>query len=170
VDPNYDISYVNGTLSVVAAGSLQITTTSLPPAALETKYGFTLQATGGVAPYKWKVASGRLPKGLKLTSAGGLGGFPSKKATPGTFNITVQVQDHTSKKQGGKQTATQSLTLTLTSASTGTTKASPKSVASTKASPTSVASAKSPPKSVASAKSAPKSVASTKSPPKSVRP
>jgi hypothetical protein len=128
VDANYDISYVNGTLSVVAPGGLQITTTSIPAATLDGKYGYPLQATGGVAPYKWKVASGRLPKGLKLTSAGGLGGFPSKKDTPGTFTITVQVTDHRSKKQGGKETATQSLTLTLNPAVVDGAKSSPKSV------------------------------------------
>ena len=82
-----------------------------------------------MAPYKWKVASRRLPKGLKLTSAGGLGGFPSKKDTPGTFTITVQVTDHRSKKQGGKETATQSpLTLTLNPAVVDGAKSSPKSV------------------------------------------
>jgi len=117
VDSNYDISYVTGTVSVVASGGFQITTTSLPPATLSTRYGFQLQATGGVPPYKWKVANGRLPKGVKLTSHGTLHGFANSRTDdPGTFNITVEAQDHRSKKQGGKQTAIQSLTFTLTSA------------------------------------------------------
>jgi len=150
VDPNYDISYVNGTVSVVAVGGLQITTTSLPPAVLNAKYGFQLQATGGVLPYKWKVANGRLPKGIKLTSHGTLHGFANGKTdAPGSFNITVEVQDHRSKKQGGKETAIQSLTFTLTSTTADSAKSSSTSGASTKSSS---------PKSGASAKSSPKSV------------
>jgi hypothetical protein len=61
-------------------------------------YDAQLPATGGKAPYKWKLVSGKLPKGLKLSSGGELSGRSAKKATPGLYSFTVQATDSTKKK------------------------------------------------------------------------
>jgi hypothetical protein len=68
-----------------------ITTTSLPDARRNKSYSRTLQATGGVAPYTWSLASGALPPGLSLNpSTGVISGTPT---TRGTWNFTARVQD-----------------------------------------------------------------------------
>ena len=63
-------------------------TATLPGATLGTAYpATTLTATGGIAPYTFSVASGALPPGLSLSSAGALSGTP---ATGGTFVFTIR--------------------------------------------------------------------------------
>jgi hypothetical protein len=52
----------------------------------------SLTATGGTGPYVWTVASGTLPNGLTLTTAGTLSGTPTK---PDTFPIILNVTDST---------------------------------------------------------------------------
>jgi hypothetical protein len=77
------------TLSV--AGTLSITSTSLPASATQSPYSQTLTANGGTAPYAWSVTSGALPDGLTLeTPTGVLAGTPT---AAGTFNFTVTVTD-----------------------------------------------------------------------------
>ncbi|MGI5861592.1 MAG: Ig domain-containing protein [Myxococcales bacterium] len=73
-----------------AGGPLTITTTALPPAEHGLEYQFTLQATGGVAPYAWQVIDGALPVGLALGAMGQLVGAPEEI---GTFPMTVRVLD-----------------------------------------------------------------------------
>lgn len=72
------------------ATALSVTTTSLPAAVEGVAYSATLTAQGGTSPYSWKVASGQMPAGLTLSSAGVIGGIPS---VSGDFNITVEVTD-----------------------------------------------------------------------------
>jgi Putative Ig domain len=68
-----------------------ITTTSLPNAKRNVSYSQTVQATGGVTPYAWSLASGALPAGLTLNgSTGIISGTPTRK---GTFNFVVRVRD-----------------------------------------------------------------------------
>lgn len=50
----------------------------------------SFSATGGVAPYKWSVASGALPGGLTLGSDGSVSGSPT---AGGTFTFTIAVSD-----------------------------------------------------------------------------
>ena len=78
------------TLSI-GAGLTFTTPASLPNATAGASYSFTMQASGGQAPYSWSITQGALPDGLSLNAASGLiGGTPG---TPGTFNFTVQVSD-----------------------------------------------------------------------------
>ena len=88
---------------------LNITTTSVPGAAPGTPYSYTLQAVGGTTPYKWKVISGTLPKGIKLSAGGVLAGTVSarKVPDPGSYPFAVRVTDHTKKVH---ETATASFT------------------------------------------------------------
>jgi len=90
-----------------------ITTTSLPGATPGSAYSQQLAATGGATPYKWKLISGSLPKGLKLRSTGLLSGTPkSKNVSAGNYKFTVEATTHKSKGHAA-QTATQALTLQL---------------------------------------------------------
>jgi hypothetical protein len=104
-----------GTASVtITAGSsspgpLSIATKSLAPATAGTAYASPLSAAGGKAPYNWSLASGTLPTGITVGSAGSLAGTTTQT---GQFNFTVQVTDSSSPQQ----TATQSLTLTANAA------------------------------------------------------
>ena len=60
-----------------------VTTSSLPPGTVATAYSTTLAGSAGTT---WAVASGRLPTGLTLSSAGVLAGRPSSAATS-TFTV-----------------------------------------------------------------------------------
>ncbi|MBX5467969.1 MAG: cell wall-binding repeat-containing protein [Firmicutes bacterium] len=73
---------------------LQLTTTSLPSAAVGQAYAATLTATGGEAPYTWQLAPGSsLPAGLSLNATTGvLSGTPS---TVGPATFTAMVVDKT---------------------------------------------------------------------------
>jgi hypothetical protein len=92
------------TVTVTAAVSpLSITTASLSGGTVGTSYTVTLQATGGTGSYTWSVASGTLPAGFVLSSAGVLSGTATSAATS---NFTVQVTS-------GGAIATQALSVTM---------------------------------------------------------
>ncbi len=73
------------------AAPLNITTESLPDARPHEPYTAKLQATGGVAPLHWSIASGNLPKGLELNEETGL--ISGTVVEPGDFELTVTVTD-----------------------------------------------------------------------------
>ena len=81
-------------LFIVGASHAQdgpaITTFSLPGGEVTVPYLQTLQATGGTLPYTWSLASGTLPNGLTLSSAGVIGGTPVGGQTA---LLVVQVTD-----------------------------------------------------------------------------
>ena len=75
----------------ITPAALVITTSSLPAGTVGTAYtATTLAATGGTPPYTWSVASGALPSGLSLSSAGVVSGTPTAS---GTFSVTLKVTD-----------------------------------------------------------------------------
>jgi hypothetical protein len=55
------------------------------------KYSQILDATGGVSPYRWSLASGAIPPGVTFNPSLGLEGTPT---TGGTFNFTIRVTDN----------------------------------------------------------------------------
>src|ERR1700678_3923720 len=66
-----------------------ITTEALSPGQLNEQYSARIAAQGGVQPYHWSVASGRLPAGIALSSSTGeLQGTPS---TAGTTSFLVKL-------------------------------------------------------------------------------
>ncbi|MFY9553741.1 MAG: Ig domain-containing protein, partial [Blastocatellia bacterium] len=69
---------------------LVIQTISLPDTTAERAYSQTLQATGGVAPYTWSIASGSLGAGLSLSASGTISG---SAASQGTSVFVVRVTD-----------------------------------------------------------------------------
>ena len=98
----FSINIATGTKS-----ALQITTSSLPAGQAQAAYTAQLGATGGTAPYSWKVIGGSLPSGLTLNaSTGNIAGAP---AQAGAFSLTMQVRDSTV----STQTATQAFSLTI---------------------------------------------------------
>jgi len=73
------------------AAQLTVRTSRLPVAHARGAYGARLRAGGGLAPRTWRVASGSLPRGLRLVPAGGtLVGVPRKT---GAYRFTVEVKD-----------------------------------------------------------------------------
>jgi large repetitive protein len=90
---------------VVNAGTVSITTTSVPMAVTTVAYSATLTASGGIAPYTFSVSSGSLPAGLSLSAAGAISGTPT---TTGTSSFTIKVAD----SESPAVTATQSFTQT----------------------------------------------------------
>ncbi|MBI4686214.1 MAG: putative Ig domain-containing protein [Nitrospirae bacterium] len=87
--------------------SFKITTDSLPTGMEETSYSpTTLEATDGTPTYTWDLASGSLPPGLSLSSAGAISGTPT---TDGSYNFTVRVTD----SDNPQRIATKSLAITI---------------------------------------------------------
>ena len=83
-----------------------ITTGSpLPNGPVGVAYSQTLQASGGVGPLVWSLASGALPTNLTLSSTGVISGTPTNV---GTSTFTVKVTDTLS------QSATKGFSLTIT--------------------------------------------------------
>ncbi len=109
-DSNYAGS--PGTASEIVG--LHVTTTSLPPVTPGTEYSKQLEAADGVAPYKWTLTAGSLPKGLRLSSLGVLHGTVSAKkySHGGSFPITVTVTGY-AKKKADRQSATAQLTVVV---------------------------------------------------------
>lgn len=74
-------------------GGLTITTGSLNAGTVGTSYSQTLAVAGGTGTKTWSVATGTLPAGLTLSSAGVITGTPT---AAGTANFTVKVDDSVS--------------------------------------------------------------------------
>jgi len=66
----------------------------LTEAAYQTPYSQQLTADGGTGPYSFSLYSGTLPSGITLSESGLLSGYPNGTgAIPGTYEITIDVQD-----------------------------------------------------------------------------
>jgi hypothetical protein len=102
------------TISQSSATPLTISTTSLSSGQVSLPYAANLAASGGTTPYSWSVLSGSLPPGLVLTAASGkISGTPTQN---GSFPAQIQVTDSSSPNQ----TASQSFTIVVNSAASGT--------------------------------------------------
>ena len=87
----------------------RIVTTDLPAATPSYIYHTELTASGGVQPLNWTVASGTLPDGMSLNSAGVLFGTPT---TGSTTSFTVKVTDSSGSPAGSISTQ-QTFTFTV---------------------------------------------------------
>ncbi|MGY5778273.1 putative Ig domain-containing protein [Rhizobium sp. LEGMi135b] len=74
----------------VAAPTITITPATLPGGTAGTAYSQTLTASGGAGPYTYSLASGSLPPGVALSSAGTLIGTPT---TAAAYNFTITATD-----------------------------------------------------------------------------
>jgi len=91
-------------VGLAALTPLAVTTTSLPGGQVGAAYSQTLAAAGGTAPYTWSVASGSLPAGLSLSTAGVISGTLTAR---GSSSFTVQAADSSTPQM----TATQALSI-----------------------------------------------------------
>lgn len=76
------------TLAIAAPAPTITTSSPLASGAVGVAYNQTLAATGGIPPYTWSVASGSLPGGLSMSSAGVLSGTPTQVGTA-SFSVRV---------------------------------------------------------------------------------
>ncbi|MBM4396523.1 MAG: putative Ig domain-containing protein [Deltaproteobacteria bacterium] len=83
-----------GNVAITVHGTAsEVTITSkspLPNAEEGTGYSFAFKAIGGVTPYTWGIAGGKVPVGLTFASDGTLFGTPAEH---GAFDFTVRVFD-----------------------------------------------------------------------------
>ena len=112
LDSNFDSAIVETTAGqfVISTGeALAINPGFLPNGFANVSYTATLTASGGTAPYNtWSIVSGALPTGLTLDgNSGAITGTPS---AAGVFNFVAGVND----SSVPVQTATQSLSITIT--------------------------------------------------------
>lgn len=95
-----------------AAPSFQILTSSLPVATLGMRYRTSLQAAGGLAPYRWKALTA-LPLGFRLHADGLLTGRPNPRHDAvGLYLVTVQASTKATRSIPAV-TATESYTLQI---------------------------------------------------------
>jgi hypothetical protein len=93
----YSVQYpVDGVVLHTEPLQVITTTSPLPNGDPGTAYSKSLAATGGIPPRSWSLASGTLPPGLTLSTAGVISGTPT---TPGTSTFTVRVTDSGSPPQ-----------------------------------------------------------------------
>jgi hypothetical protein len=71
------------------SSQLEVSTTALPNASMNSPYSAQLSATGGMAPYTWS-ASGELPAGLNMSSTGAIAGTPT---ATGQSMLSLTVKD-----------------------------------------------------------------------------
>lgn len=79
-----------GGQTVLAPGPLSVPIEKLPNPALWEFYDLRLPAAGGTGTYRWRVFSGSLPGGLKLSEDGELSGTPQET---GQFDFVLQLSD-----------------------------------------------------------------------------
>ncbi|MGC2466589.1 MAG: putative Ig domain-containing protein, partial [Candidatus Acidiferrum sp.] len=94
------------TISVMPPPS--ITTTSLPAGTEGTAYNQSIATSGGAGTLALTVSTGTLPAGLNMDSSGHITGMPT--GPNGTASFTVKVTDSSN---GGAQSATQNLSITI---------------------------------------------------------
>lgn len=90
--------------STPSGTSLTVMTSNVPGGTANAAFSATLSASGGTPPYMWSLASGSMPAGLTLSTAGAISGIPT---VSGSFSFTPQVKDATN------QTASRTLTLNI---------------------------------------------------------
>ncbi|MBI3681179.1 MAG: putative Ig domain-containing protein [Acidobacteria bacterium] len=89
---------------VIAPGIFIQTASTLPGGIVGSFYNAVLDATGGTAPYRWRLSQGLLPEGLQVNTDGVISGTPVRA---GRFTFTVEVSDSASR------TATAEMTIVI---------------------------------------------------------
>jgi Putative Ig domain len=87
------------------AARLAISTTRLPAATVGAAYRARLKASGGLAPTRWRIVSGSLPRGIRLDPRTGV--LTGRARSTGVFRVTIQATD----RVGGKSTRRLRLTV-----------------------------------------------------------
>ncbi len=100
--------------TILIGTGLSVTTASVPDGVVDAPYTVTFAAAGGAAPYSWSVLSGTLPPGLTLSTAGVLGGTPTRA---GLYSFTIGVTDARQGSANRTFSLTVGTTLSITTAS-----------------------------------------------------
>lgn len=74
----------------IAPAVLTVSPATLPAGVVGNAYSQSLSSSGGIAPYAYSLASGTLPPGIALSSAGVLSGTPT---SAGSYGFTVRSTD-----------------------------------------------------------------------------
>lgn len=74
----------------IASPVIAVSSATLHSGTVGASYSQTITASGGTAPYSYRVTAGALPTGLSLSAGGILGGTP---AASGSFSFTVTATD-----------------------------------------------------------------------------
>jgi uncharacterized protein YhjY with autotransporter beta-barrel domain len=72
----------------ISPPAITVTPATLPDGAQGTAYNQPLSASGGTGPYTYAIATGKLPAGLTLSTAGVISGTPTGTGTA-TFNVAA---------------------------------------------------------------------------------
>jgi len=106
-----------------ATSGFQITMATLPSGTHGMPYSATLYATGGNPPYRWSLASGTLPKGLRIAHWMGFhpdkttGKITGRPELAGTWTFTLRVLDRKARLTKGQpptqHNATQVFSITI---------------------------------------------------------
>ncbi len=78
-------------LPLVVRAKVAVKTLRLPVTKVGKLFQATLRTVGGVAPFRWKVTSGRFPVGIRLNKITGVLGGKAQKA--GVYPLTLTVTD-----------------------------------------------------------------------------
>jgi hypothetical protein len=90
-DANYNAApQVQQSFSVAGLAGFHIDTMSLPDSTAGVAYSAMITASGGNAPYTFKVTAGALPKGLKLAATGAITGTPKDIVATDSFTVTAK--------------------------------------------------------------------------------
>ncbi|MEI2429469.1 putative Ig domain-containing protein [Lysobacter yananisis] len=74
----------------IAPATLTISPATLPGGVVGTAYSQGLSSSGGIAPYTYALASGALPSGIALSSAGAISGTPT---LAGNYSFAIRSTD-----------------------------------------------------------------------------
>ncbi|WP_168356317.1 putative Ig domain-containing protein [Lysobacter enzymogenes] len=74
----------------IAPATLTISPATLPGGVVGTAYSQSLSSSGGIAPYTYALASGSLPVGIALSSAGAISGTPT---LAGNYGFAIRSTD-----------------------------------------------------------------------------
>jgi uncharacterized repeat protein (TIGR03803 family) len=97
-------SVATGTVGLSVKSGLNVDTTALTSAIVNTKYVGVLAASGGKPPYSWSLVSGVLPDGIAFSpSTGVFSGTPTKTGG-GAFNVLVKDSEGTAATAPGSVT------------------------------------------------------------------
>jgi hypothetical protein len=86
--------YTMGIAGAPGCPVITVNPATLPPGVVGTPYSQTISASGGMAPFTFRVSSGALPPGLTLTPANtGTAVISGTPITPGLFSFTITATD-----------------------------------------------------------------------------
>jgi len=100
--------HATSSVTIQLPSKLEVATSTLSAAVVNTAYEASIAAAGGTQPYQWTISSGTLPSGMQLQ--GTTGALVGTTSQVGQYSFTAKVTDAAS------NSATQPLTLVVSAA------------------------------------------------------